>query len=65
MFRLGYVYNNAVAQEWQNKPKCHTCGSVNIKRISTTSKVVGAAMFGLFSKMARSQFKYENCGYKW
>ena len=56
---------NAKAQEWLNKPKCPTCGSTRVKKISTTSKVAGAAMFGLFSKTARSQFKCEQCGYKW
>lgn len=59
------AHNNAVAQEWLNKPKCPTCGSINIKKISGTSKVAGAVAFGLFSKTARSQFKCENCGYKW
>lgn len=56
---------NAQAQELLNKPKCPTCGSTRVKKISTTSKVAGAAMFGLFSKTARSQFKCEQCGYKW
>lgn len=49
----------------QNKPKCPTCGSTNIRKISTGSKVFGAAMFGLFSKTARSQFECKHCGYKW
>lgn len=49
----------------KNIPKCPTCGSTNIEKISTTSKVVGAAMFGLLSKTAKSQFKCKNCGYKW
>ena len=48
-----------------NKPKCPTCGSTNIKKISTTSKMLGAAMWGLFSKTAHSQFQCNNCGYKW
>lgn len=48
-----------------NTPKCPTCSSTNIKKISTTSKIVGAATFGLFSKKARSQFQCNNCGYKW
>ena len=48
-----------------NIPKCPTCGSTDLKKISTTSKVAGAAMFGLFSKTARSQFECKNCGYKW
>lgn len=47
------------------KIKCPTCSSTNVEKISTTSKVVGAAAFGLFSKTARSQFKCNHCGYKW
>lgn len=49
----------------QNIPHCPTCGSTNIKKISATSKVVGAGLFGLFSKTARSQFECKDCGYKW
>lgn len=46
-------------------PKCPTCGSTSIQKISATSKIVGASLFGLFSKTAKSQFKCNNCGYKW
>ena len=46
-------------------PRCPTCGSTSIERISTTAKAAGAFAFGLFSKTARSQFKCNNCGYKW
>ena len=52
-------------KEEKNVPKCPTCGSTNIKKLSTASKVMGAATFGLFSKTAKSQFKCSNCGYKW
>lgn len=48
-----------------NVPKCPTCGSTNIEKISSFDKAAGAVMFGLFSKTARSQFKCKNCGYKW
>lgn len=48
-----------------NIPKCPTCNSTDIKKISVISKAVGATMFGLFSKTARSQFKCKNCGYEW
>lgn len=48
-----------------NTIKCPTCSSTKVKRISGTAKVAGAVAFGLFSKTARSQFKCENCGYKW
>lgn len=59
------AYNNMIARESLNKPKCPTCNSTNVKKISGTAKVAGAVTFGLFSKTARSQFKCENCGYKW
>ena len=58
------TYNKS-QQEASTKPKCPTCGSTNIEKISTTTKVVGVAMLGLFSKTARSQFKCNSCGYKW
>lgn len=46
-------------------PKCPTCGSTNIQKISVTKKAAGAIGFGLFSKTAKSQFECKNCGYKW
>lgn len=49
----------------QNVPKCPTCNSTNVEKISGTAKVAGAVAFGLFSKTARSQFKCKNCGYMW
>lgn len=59
------AHNQAVAREWQNIPKCPTCSSTNIKKIGSISKVAGAITFGIFSKTAKSQFKCNNCGYKW
>ncbi len=53
-------YNND-----RNVPKCPTCGSTSISKISATSKVLGGALFGFFSKTAMSQFKCNKCGYKW
>ena len=47
------------------KPKCPTCGSTNIQKISDLRKAGGAIMFGLLSTTARSQFECKNCGYKW
>lgn len=48
-----------------NQPKCPTCGSTNINKISAASKFTGATLFGLFSKTAKSQFQCGSCGYKW
>lgn len=50
---------------YKNKPTCPTCGSTNVQKINVMSKVIGASMFGLFSKTAKSQFKCNDCGYKW
>lgn len=49
----------------QNIPKCPTCGSTNISKISGIKRAVLGYAFGLFSKTARSQFECKNCGYKW
>lgn len=48
-----------------NRPKCPTCGSTNIEKISLTKKAVGGAMFGLFSSDIRNSMHCKNCGYKW
>ena len=48
-----------------NVPKCPTCGSTNIKKISDLSRGAHALMFGIFSNTARSQFECQNCHYKW
>lgn len=56
------VQNNKPAD---NQIKCSYCQSSNTKKISASAKIGGAMMFGLFSKTAKSQFKCNNCGYKW
>lgn len=46
-------------------PKCPTCGSPDVEKISLTSKVFGGALFGLFSSDVRKTMKCNSCGYKW
>ena len=46
-------------------PRCPTCSSTNIKKISELRRGVHAAAWGLLSTTARSQFECKNCGYKW
>lgn len=48
-----------------NVPRCPTCGSPDITRISLGAKAVGGAMFGIFSSNIRNSYKCNNCGYKW
>lgn len=48
-----------------NKPKCPTCNSTNIVKISNVKRAAHGYLFGLLSNTARSQFECKNCGYKW
>jgi len=48
-----------------NQPKCPTCNSANIQRISTLKRATHGYLFGIFSNTARSQFECLNCKYKW
>lgn len=49
----------------EHKPKCPTCGSANIKKISATSKAASAAMLGLLSRKVYKQWHCKNCGSEW
>ncbi len=54
-----------IQQPNNNVPKCPTCGSLKVDKISTNKKVVGSALFGLFSSDVRNNMYCKNCGYKW
>ena len=49
----------------QNTPKCPTCGSTNLKKITATQKASNAVLFGLFGNKRKKQFHCNNCGYEW
>ena len=48
-----------------NVPKCPTCQSTNIKKVSTASKAGSVFMWGLFSQKIKKQWHCKNCGYEW
>lgn len=48
-----------------NDPKCPTCGSYNVKRISHMRRAAHAMTIGILSTTARSQFECLSCSYKW
>ena len=54
-----------IAEKDKNKIKCPTCNSTNIKKISTTSKAVNTALFGIFGNKRKMQFRCNSCGYEW
>lgn len=59
------AYNNEMAREALNKPKCPTCGSTNISKISTLNRMFSVGMFGLASGKIGKTHKCNNCGYIW
>ena len=48
-----------------NVPKCPTCGSTNIEKISAGKKMSGAFLFGIFSSDIRNTMHCKDCGAKW
>lgn len=58
-------YSKTTDIKKQHTPICPTCGSKNIKKVSTLKRLAHLQVFGLFSKTAFAQFVCNNCGYKW
>ena len=52
-------------QQTQNMPKCPTCGSTNIEKISVGKKIGGSFLFGIFSSDVRNTMHCKDCGVKW
>lgn len=46
-------------------PKCPTCGSTNVYKISTGKKATGFVLAGVFSSNFGKTMHCKNCGYKW
>ena len=53
------------SQSTANIPKCPTCGSTNIKKISGTKRWLGTGLFGLASSDLGKTMQCNNCGAKW
>jgi len=64
-FNARMEHGRAILEERTNIPKCPTCGSTNLKKISGTSKAVSVALFGLLSTKRSKTFRCNNCGYEW
>lgn len=57
------AHNNAVAQEWLNKPHCPICNSTNLLKISTVKKATKIGLFGIFGAGdVGKTYKCNNCG---
>lgn len=48
-----------------NKPKCPTCGSINIKPITATERATSILGLGIFSKKINKTYMCLNCKHTW
>lgn len=57
--------SRTIQQPTQNVPKCPTCGSTNIEKISGSKRWLTTGLFGLASSNVGKTMHCKNCGYKW
>ena len=50
--------------EESNIPKCPTCGSTKLSKISTASKAGSVFLFGLLSQKVKKTWHCDNCKYE-
>lgn len=60
------LQRNQIAEQKKGTsvPKCPTCGSTNVEKISTAQKALGFALVGLFSSNLGKTMHCKDCGYK-
>lgn len=60
-------FRNQVSQKEQhsNIPKCPTCNSTKLSKVSAISKAGSVFMFGLLSQKVKKTWHCDNCGYEW
>lgn len=46
-------------------PKCPTCGSTDLRKITASEKATSSVLFGLFGNKRKKQFHCNSCGYEW
>ena len=54
-----------IQEQSKNIPKCPTCGSTNVNKISSVKKATGFFAVGIFSSNFGKTMECKNCGYKW
>lgn len=64
-FNAKIAHGKSILEETSRVPKCPTCQSTNIRRISTTSKVVNTALWGIFGTKRHKTFHCNSCNYEW
>ena len=55
----------SLTNQQANIPTCPTCGSTNVRHISTLNRAVSIGVFGLFSSKIGKNYECLNCKAKW
>lgn len=64
-FNLKLSQLKSLQPQTDNIPKCPTCGSTNIKKISGGKRWLTTGLFGLASSDVGKTMQCDNCGAKW
>lgn len=59
------MHTKRVRKMFSDTPKCPTCQSTNLKKISGTKRWISTGLFGLASSNIGKTFECRSCGYKW
>ncbi len=46
-------------------PKCPTCGSTNLRKVSVGAKALSVGLLGIFSQKVKKTWHCNSCGYEW
>lgn len=63
--RAKLAHGASILEEKSRVPKCPTCGSTNIQKISGTKRWLSTGLFGIASSDVGKTMVCKNCGYKW
>ncbi len=63
--RAKLAHGASILEEQSRVPKCPTCGSTNVQKISGTKRWLTTGLFGLASSDVGKTMCCKNCGYKW
>ena len=64
-FKANTLQQEQIERKTDNLPKCPTCGSTKLSKVSTISKAGSVALWGLFSQKVKKTWHCGNCGYEW
>lgn len=64
-FNAAMSHGKSITEEKSRVPKCPTCQSTNIRKMSGLETGTSVAVFGLFSRKINKTFKCNHCGYTW